>query len=134
MNKTLVAGLTVMVLLLGITSHSLTGSAFAQDGKGVQDKAKADVQKSDSGKKLMTKPEQEKINREKQMAAESSKTAKDKAKVDAFMSTKAKTDAKPVKPAVEAKPVKPAVEAKPVKPAVEAKPVKPAVEAKPVKK
>ena len=95
-----------MVLLLGITSHSLTGSAFAQDGKGVQDKAKADVQKSDSGKKPMTKPEQEKINREKQTAAESSKTAKDKAKADAFKSTYVKTDAKPVKLTVEAKPVK----------------------------
>lgn len=95
-NKTLVAGLTVMILLLGITSHSLTGSAFAQDGKGIQDKAKTDAQKYDSGKKPMTKVEKQRENREKQMADESAKTAKDKAKADAFIKS---IKAKPVKPA-----------------------------------
>jgi hypothetical protein len=86
-----------MVLLLGITSHSLTGSAFAQDGKGIQDTAKADAQKSDSGKKPMTKVEKQRENREKQKADEAAKTAKDKVKANSFIKS---TKAKPVKPAV----------------------------------
>ncbi len=87
MNTKLVAGFTVLVLLFGLASHSLVNSAFAQDTKEIKDKAKADVQKSDSGKKPMNKVEKQRENREKQKADEAAKTAKDKAKTDTFIKT-----------------------------------------------
>jgi len=115
MNTKLVAGFAVMVLLLGVTSHSLTGYAFALDAKGLGEKAKTStnstkVSDSTAAKsadnpstaklnppKVMTKVEGQKANREKQMAEESVKTAKDKAKVDAFKSAKTKADAQTAK-------------------------------------
>ena len=109
MNTKLVTGVAVMVLLLGLASHSLIGSAFALDAKGLDNKTKTDMgsvkgasnQANSSQTKTkdsintdktkpvlshaMTKQEGQKINREKQAQDESAKTIKDKAKVAAFL-------------------------------------------------
>ena len=106
MNTKLVTGITVMVLLLGLASHSLIGSAFAVDVKGLNDKIKTDTKslkgssdaiktkegintaqdKTKSGlPHAMTKQEGQKLNRDKQTADESAKLAKDKAKAQALV-------------------------------------------------
>jgi len=73
-----------MILLLGVTSHSLTGYAFAQDVKS-QAKPVDDSSKAKSNPPhIMTKVEKQKENREKQTAVDATKTAKDKAKADTF--------------------------------------------------
>lgn len=124
MNTKLVTGMTVMVLLLGLTSHSLIGSAFALDAKGLDNKTKTDTGSvkgaSDAAKPngttkttdnantvndktksdlshAMTKQEMQKINREKQIQDESAKIVKDKAKVAALVKAsqdKSKADSK----------------------------------------
>ncbi|HEV2192799.1 MAG TPA: hypothetical protein VGR54_04165 [Nitrosopumilaceae archaeon] len=97
MNTKQLAGVVVFVLVFGVASNSLVNSAFAQDAKVIQDKAKAGAQTSDSGKKPMTKVEKQKENREKQKTNEAAKTAKDKAKADTFTKNskqKAKSDTK----------------------------------------
>jgi hypothetical protein len=106
MNTKLVTGVTVMVLLIGLASNSLIGSAFAVDAKGLDNKTKtdtkslkgsSDVTKSKDGTNIvndktksglphaMTKQEGQKLNRDKQTADESAKLAKDKEKSQALV-------------------------------------------------
>jgi hypothetical protein len=118
MNTKLVTGITVMVLLLGLVSHSLVGSAFAADAKGLDNKTKTDTKSlkgssdvvktkdgtntvNDKTKSVlphaMTKQEGQKLNRDKQTADESAKLAKDKAKAQALVKAsqdKSKVDSK----------------------------------------
>lgn len=131
MNIKLVAGVTVMVLLIGLTSHSLIGSAFALDAKGLDNKTKTDTGsvKGASGQAkssettkpkdntntvkdttkpdlphAMTKQERQKIDREKQAQDESAKIVKDKAKTSALI--KASQDKSKAKSKDNAKPKK----------------------------
>lgn len=124
MNTKLVTGITVIVLLLGLASHSFVGSVFALDAKNLDNKTKTDAEskgtnnmiKVDTSKDktksdlphAMTKQEVQKINREKQIQDESEKNAKDKAKANALIkasqdksktdsNTKSKEKSKPIK-------------------------------------